>query len=482
MVFALRTLLLTVTPACASNTMIVGYEPGSDVEQHSFIDLDQKELESHLDGSPDWAKARQIYTLGGHSGGYAEFTVPSLASEIPKLRSVSQTGSEATGRVKSAASQDSTTLKVAYTSVCKEGGTDTPDTTGCFSAEGELQIEGDIKVVPSAVANKYRTLQGFSVQAEVKMKDWESYKPYKTYYEEFDYGNQYVLDALNGDGLFSGQDDDARVQGVKKGTAYMNVWMYVIHEMEDAIQDCKVGCIDCNADPVHAWDEAVAFYAGSLEGVSGSSDGKMLYRLAEKRCLNFRTCTGADGIAAVNDEIVKKFRVGQEALQKGECAKTRPIMERIIQLMSIPMVQGSLRYAYKVANLQGKSKEIAEGAVFSAAVLPQVHACNATAAKIISDNMAINANAHMKDGFTAVKEAFESTYECLGITCADVGGLVINDKYYEGAEPCVTSPGSSSGTSTNPNDTDTSSAGEFGPFRCSSLITSAALIAAHVFW
>lgn len=31
-------------------------------------------------------------------------------------------------------------------------------------------------------------------------------------------------------------------EAIKKGTAYMNVWMYVIREMEDAYDDCIKGC------------------------------------------------------------------------------------------------------------------------------------------------------------------------------------------------------------------------------------------------
>ena len=47
-----------------------------------------------------------------------------------------------------------------------------------------------------------------------------------------------------------------------------------------------------NSGSVHAWDEGVAFYTGSLEGTAqgGNSAGKMVYRLAEKRCANFGTC------------------------------------------------------------------------------------------------------------------------------------------------------------------------------------------------
>merc|ERR1719422_2072016 len=103
---------------------------------------------------------------------------------------------------------------------------------------------------------------------------------------------------------FSGKSNEMRIECIKKGTAYMNAYMYAIREFEDAIDDCNAGCSngfvdttqeDCNSltmNAVHAWDEGVAFYTGSREGVAegGSSDGVLSYRLAEKRCKNFKTC------------------------------------------------------------------------------------------------------------------------------------------------------------------------------------------------
>lgn len=42
--------------------------------------------------------------------------------------------------------------------------------------------------------------------------------------------------------------------------------------------------------------------------------------------------------------------------------------------------------------------------------------------------------------FREVKRAFESTYPCMAIACADVGGIIVDplkvDTYIEGAEPC----------------------------------------------
>ena len=117
---------------------------------------------------------------------------------------------------------------------------------------------------------------------------------------------------------------NSRTQAVKKGTAYMNVWMYVIREFEDAIDDCSIGALDNNYGSVHAWDEGVAFYAGSLEGTDGSGSGKQVYALADKRCENFNTC-GADGTAStgtskVNIDLLELFRKGRNYLLVLDCA------------------------------------------------------------------------------------------------------------------------------------------------------------------
>jgi hypothetical protein len=212
--------------------------------------------------------------------------------------------------------------------------------------------------------------------------------------------------------------------------------------MEDAIMDCQNGCLKCNDDPVHAWDEAAAFYTGSLEDFYDSSKpGKLLHELADKRCKDFGTCSDGPGRSAVNAQIIGQFRKGQYKLNSGKCVEAVPIKRRIVELMSVPLVQGALRYAYKVGKLQGGSKEKAEGAAFSAAILPRIAACNPEAAQTISDNMKLGSSSPMSAGFTAIKQAFESSYECLGITCKDVGGIIKEgSNYFESAEPCVAPP------------------------------------------
>jgi hypothetical protein len=317
------------------------------------------------------------------------------------------------------------------------------------------------------------TLKGFSTSAKTKMYDGCPGCPYKTYtkfykyYLDFDYADKWVSAALSGENMdftsgkhspnnFAVLGDAARVEAAKKGTAYMNVWMYVIREFEDAIDDCTSCTSECNehstnSGSVHAWDEGVAFYTGSLEGTAygGNPNGKLVYRLAEKRCVNFGTCgasgTGATGTSQVNTELFALFANGRDWLQQGRCSSVRPLVNQIVSLMTVPLVQGSLRYAYKnsAAGGMASAKNAAEGATFSAAVLPLVHYCNTASSAVVSDNLkfglfpdGVAVEAARYSDFSAVKSAFEDVYACLGITCAQVGGLLNGAAPYSGAEAC----------------------------------------------
>merc|ERR1712176_476494 len=190
------------------------------------------------------------------------------------------------------------------------------------------------------------------------------------------------------------------------------------------------------------WDEAVAFYTGSLEGPDGSGSGKLPYALADKRCGNFKTCgdlaDSATGGSKVNMEVFKNFSSGLAKLAKGECASARTEKDAIESLIMIPLIQGTLRYAWKTDNEPYSEKAEAEGVVFAAGILPVVAECDAAAAEVIATNLVAGQNGSCD--FGAVKAAFESTYECLGIDGAMVGGLYdsATGMYFEGADPVTT--------------------------------------------
>lgn len=107
----------------------------------------------------------------------------------------------------------------------------------------------------------------------------------------------------------------------------------------------------------------------------------------------------------------------------------RAITDRIIAQGFVPIIQGTLKYAYSVSLGGASEAAIAEAAVFAAGVIGRVHACDAEAATTIWDNTKFGPDRSTAGAtdFTAVHAAFESVYECMGIDSMDVGCYVDDD-------------------------------------------------------
>ena len=276
-----------------------------------------------------------------------------------------------------------------------------------------------------------RTLRGFSTSAPRKMIAQPYYQLYSSYWNDTLYADNFIYRTLDDNTL----DNMTKEELVMKGAQYQNLWMYVIHEMEDAIQDCLNGDLTLNDGGPHAWDEAWAFYTGSLEDGTGS--GMAGYALAEKRCKNFGTC--GITISKVNEQLLELYKEGSGRLQMWDCNSVFKIKNEIVKYSTVPLIQGLLRYLYKSDpnGGNGKSKEIAEGCIFARSVLPQIAYCDQSVADVVEANMHHDLTHPVKDGYKLVKTQIESVYNCLNITCSDVGGLLAyDDVYFDGMEPC----------------------------------------------
>uniref|UniRef100_A0A7S2XA87 Chitosanase n=1 Tax=Lotharella oceanica TaxID=641309 RepID=A0A7S2XA87_9EUKA len=333
-----------------------------------------------------------------------------------------------------------------------------------------------------------RTIQGFSTGAVPKMVGSKWMEVYARYHGTqgapmYNYADVFTSDACLGQGQFAGVDQVAKKELCKKGSAYQNVWMYVVWEMQDAIDDCLGGDLSNNGAAVHAWDEAVAFYVGSLEGTDGSGAGVLGYALAEKRAPQFGTAN-SDGSAIVNAEVMDLFKDGQSKLLAGKCAEVETVRDKIVAQITVPLVQGALRYALltdPAGPIRQGAKGQAEGWAFAIAVLPQINRCNPTVAAEIRENLQYpNPQGPMVDGYRYVKQQFESVYSCMGITCDSVGGLLNgNEGYFDGMEPCRDP--SSSSSSNNDDDDDKLSGGAVAGIVIAVFVVLAALGGA-AFW
>jgi hypothetical protein len=126
----------------------------------------------------------------------------------------------------------------------------------------------------------------------------------------------------------------------------------------------------------------------------------------------------------------------------------RALTYKIVQLMSVPLVQSTLRSAYRVGFNQLGAAEVnagrAEAAACAAALLPLLYYCDSrsgrNAAEMVANQMELGS---ASVDFTKVKNAVEQSYQCLGITCIEVGGLWDagngSGAYRNSASPCVDS-------------------------------------------
>jgi hypothetical protein len=232
------------------------------------------------------------------------------------------------------------------------------------------------------------------------------------------------------------------VEIVKKGTSYLAFFMTVFGRLNAALDKCNA---NQTASAIQSLDEGVAFYTGSLEGTdanSNTSTGVLLFNQARQRCRGFRTCGAAadsiTGNAKVNIDVFSKLNEMKANLLSGNCIAARLSKEAIVRTILIIFIQGSLRYAnIQSGPIPGSPKAEAEGIMYASALLPFVAKCNSTAATYVFDELKPNTN--YTANFAGIKSAYESTYLCLGIKCADVGGLIntTTNGYLPGRDPCV---------------------------------------------
>jgi hypothetical protein len=190
------------------------------------------------------------------------------------------------------------------------------------------------------------------------------------------------------------------------------------------------------------WDSAVAYYSGSRLDLPNNK-GDFLFAFADERCTDFRTCgekgKEAVGFAKSNHDAFKLFNRGQQELVDTNCRALRETKDTIEGLMTVPLVQGTIRYAHMVMGeeVSGRvEKHNGEASIFALSVLPIVHACNPLDAEIIHDHL--KPRKAYDINFQAIKYALEKNYACMNIKCNEVGGIYDSSTqtFKPDAQPC----------------------------------------------
>jgi len=414
MIHILATLGLGVS---GTYTYIAGYEPQSDVVQHSRIDLDVEDIVNLL---PD--------NDGGSLGDCSECDWDSDSEIISDLAEAIYIWENGKNSAKTSSNRSIAVFASGAESKSSGNGVDT---------DVDYKDNSYISVMNNYWASK-----------NLDMYTWG-----------YQIINASFHGTMIGDIDFGTVGDDFRKEVIQKGIVYLNVYPYVIWEMQDAINDCNTGDVSLNDASVHAWDEAVGFYTGSLEGVSqgglegldSCSDvcGQLQFQLAEKRCINYGTCTADydndaySGYAKVNSDIFSRFTQGRDqilgAAHTEECPDTPDTMDQLSGMMLIPFIQGVQRYLYKTSVAETPSaKEAGELFAFASAVLPFIDQADPDAAEMLYNRAWLLDYA--TDDWMDIKHAIEATYPELGVgagmgvvTCEQVGELSDNDNVYSEA-------------------------------------------------
>jgi len=239
-------------------------------------------------------------------------------------------------------------------------------------------------------------------------------------------------------------------ESAKKINQYTTALLEMYQLMEKAVQEVKGGCIsyvnkNSGEMPCHnatdTWDNAAAVQDGPNY-------------LGTKRCKNYLTCgwdyNNTDTIAIANQKVLNLFQVGQSAIRTGDVVGVKGIIKLIQSAQLVSYIQGVGRYAQKIADFDPPcvmdfNKEYAEGMAFSTGMLPQLYQCDRSAALTVDKTFQLKAGNCFPDVVSTKDFTIEDflgvlrkNYQCLGVTCEDVGGLWDGEKYYAGAGPCVT--------------------------------------------
>lgn len=233
--------------------------------------------------------------------------------------------------------------------------------------------------------------------------------------------DDFVTDAANGTGVFEGQADAVRAQGMEKGIQNQVMVAWVKHELVSALDKASEGNFDVQEGAVHNWDEGWAFYHGAEPGCSPWATGN-------SRAGNFGTL-GADGETAIaNEQILAAMIAGRDALLAEDADGAAAAAEDATRGLIVIYAQATIRYASLIegdladADTETAKEHQAEGLAFFRVIEPDIAAAGGdvdTINRILDISNEPGAN-----GFgDEVRAALEPALGELGIDASDIGTL-----------------------------------------------------------
>jgi len=188
----------------------------------------------------------------------------------------------------------------------------------------------------------------------------------------------------------------------------LNLWMYIIHVLNNAVRDC-----DSGESVFESLDVALSLWVG-FDQEEGTSKGHLLYSITESIEEQFVTNAGQKE-ARANTKLISLFNEARSLLNadgtcsENDAASLRKNVHSIQSTMMIPLIQSLIHYL-----LEG---DVSYTSLYAYSIVPMIYAHNLDAYRILE---ILFFGGDISD-IQKATQALESSYNALGITCADIG-------------------------------------------------------------
>jgi hypothetical protein len=227
--------------------------------------------------------------------------------------------------------------------------------------------------------------------------------------------NAFVGDAIDGVGAFAGASEAVRREAVRIGVRDQIMVAWAIHELDAALEKAVKGSFTKKSGAPHNWDEAWAYLHGE-----------------KPECSPFATAGAHGEEFGVGTLVTRRLRVfmtdGLKALVAKNALGARTARDQVVRDITISYVQSVLKSASETdaALARGNAEDArlrqAEGWAYYRVIEPLVAKANTTAARTVAGIFDLSSKP-AAGTLVKAKAAFESAYDPLGISPADVGQL-----------------------------------------------------------
>jgi len=209
------------------------------------------------------------------------------------------------------------------------------------------------------------------------------------------------------------------------GMVALNMWMYAAHVLLQGVQVCQKLTVADNPLAFKlgggGMDEFIAVWIGQNQ-IHGTVDGYGLYAMAQRAGELFGK---SDPEAQVNTNLKLLYYEGVSALTfPNACSRRNPstagqlwnVAQRIVSQMYIPLMQ---------LLIDALIQEDMEGVhLYALAIVPQISQCKPSLFKRLKELLLNGSPDFSMTRF--IIEDLQASYDCLGITCADIGVYMVD--------------------------------------------------------